>query len=152
MGTGAGHRRRVYHRVRYRPIPKPIRIKDPEAIESARRPHCEYCGHPGRREGEIHVHHVRSRGAGGHDCQENLVSLCWLCHDGVHRGRIPRARIEALVGARELLRGQIGTLACVCGDTRLIWLAAQGVFRCYKCDEVIGPNPRAASSSPPGRG
>lgn len=67
-------------------FPKPTRVKDRRAIELARRDWCELCGRPGA----VHVHHIRSRGAGGDDVLENLISLCPECHDLVHRGRIPR--------------------------------------------------------------
>lgn len=72
--------------------------------------------HPSRRLGEIHVHHVRSKGSGGDDREDNLISLCWLCHDALHRGRIPRDQIEALVNTRRALR-QLGLAVCECGWT-----------------------------------
>jgi len=33
-------------------------------------------------------HHIKSVGAGGGDEPDNLISLCAVCHEGVHRGNI----------------------------------------------------------------
>jgi hypothetical protein len=121
----------------YQPIVKPSRIKDPAAIAAARKDYCEYCGNT---RGPFHCHHVKSRGSGGPDIPSNLVNLCWLCHDGVHRGRIPRANVLALLAAREAL----GSQACPCGCNRRIWRPKEGLFRCYQCNQVI-----ASSESPP---
>jgi len=43
-------------------------------------PFCETCGTYG-----IHVHHIKTRGAGGTDKPENLIALCPECHHEVHR-------------------------------------------------------------------
>ena len=75
-------------------IPKPKRIKNPRAIEAARKPYCEYCGCLGT----VHVHHIKTKGSGGHDIPENLISLCPLCHDKAHWGQISK---EALRGAKD---------------------------------------------------
>ena len=78
-------------------VPKPRRIRDPAAIAEARKPWCEYCG----RWGLMEIHHVKSRGSGGHDVAENLVNLCVGCHKRVHNGQIPRRNIECIVRRRE---------------------------------------------------
>jgi len=31
-------------------------------------------------------HHIKSRGSGGTDDEENLITLCMWCHDQAHRG------------------------------------------------------------------
>lgn len=67
-------------------IPKPKRVVDKKAIEEARKPYCELCG---CREG-VQVHHIKSKGSGGGDTPENLISLCWVCHRKVHDGLIKR--------------------------------------------------------------
>lgn len=43
---------------------------------------CEakLCGRPAD-----HIHHIRTRGAGGSDEDENLLALCWRCHDELHK-------------------------------------------------------------------
>jgi HNH endonuclease len=113
------------------------RIKDPDAVNAARKDFCEYCCGPMKAE-EIHVHHVKSRGAGGHDRVENLVSLCWLCHQKVHEGKIVRARLTALIRKREILRPLIG-LTCNCGCQRLRWVESLGEFQCFKCSRQYAP-------------
>lgn len=75
-------------------LTKPHRLRDPKAIQAARREYCELCG----RYGVIHVHHIRSKGAGGNDEADNLVSLCPICHDKVHRGLIERERLIQIRG------------------------------------------------------
>lgn len=76
---------------------KQKRIVDKKAIEAARRSHCEYCG----RAWMIEVHHIKSRGSGGHDEASNLISLCKDCHMKVHSGQIPRRNLLYIIGRRE---------------------------------------------------
>ena len=71
-------------------IPKLKRIKDPEAVNSARLPHCEYCG----RTGIMQVHHIKSKGSGGNDTHDNLISLCIFCHAKAHTGEISREQLR----------------------------------------------------------
>lgn len=85
------------------PIDKPRRVRDAKAIDRARRPWCEYCGHRG---GRHEVHHVKSRGAGGGDGPSNLVNLCAGpgtndCHGRVHAGLIPRDALREIIRRRE---------------------------------------------------
>ena len=42
---------------------------------------CQRCGSAG----PLHVHHIRRRSQGGPDAAENLLTLCWRCHDEIHR-------------------------------------------------------------------
>ena len=53
---------------------------------------CEVCFRyatfePGRENHGV-IHHVKSKGSGGDDSLENVVWLCNVCHDKVHRGLI----------------------------------------------------------------
>lgn len=73
------------------PVPKPVRVKDRTAIERARKPWCEWCWDLRK---SCHVHHIKSRGAGGHDMDDNLICLCWECHDKAHRGLISRDELR----------------------------------------------------------
>lgn len=125
----------------FEPIPKPVRVRDPDAIERARLDYCELCDGPYAPE-QIHVHHVKSRGAGGGDVDAgpdaNLVSLCWLCHQRVHEGRIPRAALRALITARESLRVRLGGLSCpACGRSRWRW--SNGTMACRHCEWQFAP-------------
>lgn len=78
-------------------FPKPARIKNKKEIKKARKKYCEYCGGTWG----IEVHHYRSRGAGGNDGKENLISLCWGCHRKVHNGQIPKEKIKYIIEKRE---------------------------------------------------
>lgn len=79
-------------------IPKPgVRRRSKKEIARARaRGFCELCGDVCRPES---AHH-RSRGAGGHDSPENLLSLCHRCHRRAHDGLIPRATLQAILDDR----------------------------------------------------
>lgn len=37
-------------------------------------------------------HHIKSRGAGGLDSEENLITLCPFCHDCAHHGYVVPGR------------------------------------------------------------
>ena len=64
---------------------------------------CEAC----RRLSSEAPHHIRTRGAGGDDSEENLVALCIVCHNLIHKsGREKfckkyshlKAKIDAALG------------------------------------------------------
>lgn len=38
-----------------------------------------------------HPHHVKSRGAGGHDIASNVMPLCEMCHQIIHRVGLTQA-------------------------------------------------------------
>jgi 5-methylcytosine-specific restriction endonuclease McrA len=72
-------------------LPKTKRIKDPEAIEAARRPYCVFCGYSG---GDLQVHHIHTKGSGGGDTEDNLICLCVVCHARAHSGEISKKELE----------------------------------------------------------
>lgn len=39
-----------------------------------------------------HVHHLKSKGAGGQDIENEVVYLCFLCHRAIHDGKIEKER------------------------------------------------------------
>ena len=73
-------------------FPKPKRIKDPEAIERARKDYCQVCW---LRYG-LSVHHIKSRGSGGGDTSDNLITLCRKCHDRAHSARLSKGRLREI--------------------------------------------------------
>lgn len=79
-------------------IPKPRRVVDKKLIQ---RIHeigcCEYCGS----RFNLQVHHIKSRGSGGHDVPENLILLCYVCHNKVHAGNIGRDKLREIVRDRQ---------------------------------------------------
>lgn len=44
---------------------------------------CQACGSPTH----PHIHHIQSRSRIGDDVDENLITLCSCCHQGLHRGK-----------------------------------------------------------------
>ena len=78
-------------------LDKPKRIVDKKLINEMRLPYCELCGSSWC----IEVHHIVSRGAGGHDVPENLISLCLKCHAMAHNGRISKRQLKEIVARRE---------------------------------------------------
>lgn len=53
---------------------------------------CQKCGRYGGPHGnaELHCHHIRPKSKGGSHHPSNLQTLCWRCHNRVHRHHIPR--------------------------------------------------------------
>jgi 5-methylcytosine-specific restriction endonuclease McrA len=41
---------------------------------------CQACGTMSN----LEVHHKQFRSRSGDDCEENLITLCFECHDGIH--------------------------------------------------------------------
>jgi hypothetical protein len=66
-----------------------------DETEARRRP-CEVCGSNYL----VCGHHIKSRGSGGPDTAENIVSLCVPCHHDVHMALISRDELRAIVARR----------------------------------------------------
>lgn len=79
-------------------IPKNNRIVDKKIIKEIRQiGYCELCGS----QFNLQAHHIKSKGAGGHDLPSNLICLCSVCHRIVHDGNISRERLRDVVDRRE---------------------------------------------------
>jgi len=83
-----------------RKIPDPIRIKvlDRDGYS------CRQCNwnHENRKEADrvrnlLELHHIEHHAAGGSNTLENLITLCNVCHDDVHRGNIPSDELLLLL-------------------------------------------------------
>ena len=69
--------------------PKPRRLRlDPTSYESLRQKvlrrdgwRCQLCGIMSN----LEIHHKQFRSRSGHDSEENLITLCALCHASLHR-------------------------------------------------------------------
>lgn len=83
--------------------PKPKRIRNRKALEAARRDRCEVCGN---RWG-LQIHHIKSRGSGGHDEPQNLICLCVACHNQAHNGKLKRETLQEIVRRRETWKSLI---------------------------------------------
>lgn len=97
------------------------RVNDPSVIDAIHNLSdrlCEYvdpqtgqrCNKPVLGE----PHHIKSRGAGGDDIQENEIDLCGECHSKAHNGQIKRQTLIQIVADRERM-----TYEEVCQKIRL---------------------------------
>lgn len=77
-------------------FPKKARKKDKKAMKN-KKGKCEFC----RKVGPTDMHHIKTRGSGGDDTEENLIELCRLCHTMVHNGHIKRQWLEAIKNGGE---------------------------------------------------
>ena len=60
-------------------------------VKARDRYHCQYCF-----QWTLETpHHIKTKGSGGADIEENLILLCMKCHRGVHDGRIYLRQPEA---------------------------------------------------------
>lgn len=57
---------------------------------------CVSCGTAG--DNRLQLHHIVFRSQGGQHIEENLVTLCFECHEDVHRAGLQVALIEYAVG------------------------------------------------------
>ncbi len=81
---------------------KSKRIEDIRLLETYHDMECAACGDWQNVSG----HHIKSRGAGGHDIPENLIPLCIRCHTEIHMigptkfyQKYPKLRIGSLLKA-----------------------------------------------------
>lgn len=58
------------------------RIVDKKLLEEYREKPCAVCGISGG--GLVTGHHIKSKGSGGHDTEENLMAMCFKHHREVH--------------------------------------------------------------------
>ena len=58
---------------------------------------CQHCGCYT----ESPPHHVKHRSQGGDDSMDNLITLCWRCHRGVHDGKIKLGAVYHMGGVNE---------------------------------------------------
>ncbi len=68
-------------------LPKHKRVKDDKTCRD-REPVCMICY--GRSDQN---HHIKSRGAGGGDTKDNLLSCCVSCHAKIHLGQISKDEV-----------------------------------------------------------
>lgn len=43
--------------------------------------------------GQTEKHHIKSKGSGGNDTDENLIEVCRICHTKIHTGEIKKEDI-----------------------------------------------------------
>ena len=85
-----------------RKIPDPVRV----AVLKRDDYSCRKCGwnHATREEADrlrnlIELHHITHHADGGENVLENLIALCNVCHDDVHRGNVQADELRGLIEA-----------------------------------------------------
>ena len=68
--------------------PKNTRIKNKKVLKN-KQGMCKLCGKCGQTE----KHHIKSKGSGGDDSEENLIEVCRMCHTKIHTGEIRKKDI-----------------------------------------------------------
>lgn len=77
-------------------FPKHARIKNKKVLNNKKH-RCEFC----KKQCHTHSHHIKTKGSGGDDTEENIIELCPICHDLAHRGKIKRQWLEAIKKGEE---------------------------------------------------
>lgn len=67
----------------FHPYPKQARIKNKKLLQE-KKGICQQCGKYGYTE----KHHIKTKGSGGDDIEENLIEVCRTCHRLIHDGKI----------------------------------------------------------------
>ena len=62
--------------------------------------YCEFCGWTNG----LQTHHIKTKGSGGGDTDDNLICLCWKCHRLVHDGKIDKGSLKDIVRVRNEYR------------------------------------------------
>lgn len=65
------------------PYPKNKRIVNKKLLKD-KKGKCKICG----RVGPTEKHHIKTKGSGGDDTEENLIEVCRKCHRLIHDGKI----------------------------------------------------------------
>ena len=80
----------------FNPVPKNERKKNKKLIDDKKH-NCEYCG---KKNCYTNTHHIKSKGSGGDDTEDNLIELCSNCHVKVHSGEISKEELIKIVRKR----------------------------------------------------
>ena len=81
----------------FNPVPKNERKKDKKLIDKKKHD-CEYCG---KKNCWTNKHHIKSKGSGGNDTENNLIELCGVCHVKAHSGAISKEELLKIVKRRK---------------------------------------------------
>ncbi|MBR1653542.1 MAG: HNH endonuclease [Clostridia bacterium] len=67
----------------FNPLPKNKRVVNKKLLKD-KKGVCELCG----KRGQTEKHHIKTKGSGGNDTEENLIEVCRICHTKIHNGEI----------------------------------------------------------------
>lgn len=73
----------------FHPVPKQKRIVNKKLLKD-KKGTCELCG----KRGQTEKHHIKTKGSGGNDTEDNLIEVCRNCHIKIHNGQIKLAKGE----------------------------------------------------------
>ena len=79
-------------------FPKNARVKNQKLINNKTH-NCEYCG---KMNCWTNKHHIKSKGSGGNDEEDNLIELCGICHRKAHDGLISKERLLHIIQKRKI--------------------------------------------------
>jgi 5-methylcytosine-specific restriction endonuclease McrA len=82
----------------FTPCPKPGRISNPDLIEWVRKRRDGVCLIGKDCSGGLDVHHIKHKGAGGDDVEENLITLCRKHHNLAHEYKITPEELRRVLG------------------------------------------------------
>lgn len=77
-------------------FPKNARIENKKLINKKSHK-CEYCN---KKNCYTNTHHIKSKGSGGGDTEDNLIELCSACHRKVHDGIIQKEELIKIIKNR----------------------------------------------------
>ncbi len=90
-----------------RKIPDPVRVKVLERDSYS----CKKCGwnHENKNKADkyrnfLELHHIDHHVNGGKNTVSNLISLCNVCHDDVHRNNIEQLELHELISSNAILK------------------------------------------------
>ena len=81
----------------FNPVQKNERKKNKKLINEKKH-NCEYCG---KKNCWTNKHHIKSKGSGGDDTENNLIELCGVCHVKAHSGAISKEDLYKIVKRRK---------------------------------------------------
>jgi 5-methylcytosine-specific restriction endonuclease McrA len=94
----------LIHRERENPNNIPAAVRD--AVLSRDGEQCQLCGTGG--DNRLQLHHLVYRSHGGEHVSENLVTLCFRCHEDVHMKRQTILMVELEEGVYAFFPGAPG--------------------------------------------
>ena len=73
----------------FHPVPKNKRIVNKKLLKD-KKGMCEIC----HKYTQTEKHHIKTKGSGGDDTEENLIEVCRVCHRLIHDGKIDLKNIR----------------------------------------------------------
>ena len=80
----------------FNPVPKNKRIVNKKLLRNKKKI-CEICG----KYGQTEKHHIKTKGSGGDDVEENLIEVCRICHRKIHDEIISKEDILKIKNRRK---------------------------------------------------